>query len=224
MKICVAIPCYDRKMTCETARSLLIEQALSVTLGVQMEVMFTPGCSLITHARNSAVQDFMDSDADRLVFLDSDIAWEPGALLRLAAYPVEFVGGAYRYKDADENYPIHWLDRPELWSDPETGLLEVRALPGGFLSLSRSVFEKLAAAHPTRAYFHHGKAFQAFFHVPPGAGEDGQFCLDWIDAGGKVWLDPTLTLTHVDGAQKYTGNIGAWLRRNAGIEPLEKAA
>jgi hypothetical protein len=212
MRIFAVVPAYDRKIHVETARSLLNEQGAARAAGVELQTAFVPGCSLITQARNQAVAEFLKSDADRMVFIDSDLEWEPGALLKIAAAPVDFCGGAYRYKSEPEGYPVSWLDRPELWADPKTGLIEVAMLPGGFISLSRSVFGRLKEAHPDRRYSFHGEVFQAFFHCPPGDGEDGAFCRDWRDAGGQIWLDPTLTLTHVDGAQKYTGNIGNWLR------------
>ena len=213
MKVFVSIPCYDRKITCETARSLLMEQGAATALGIELQVSFVPGSSLITQARNQAVKAFFDSGADRLVFIDADVAWEPGELLKVASQPVDFCGGAYRYKDEEEAYPVGWIEeRDELWADPKTGLIEVAMLPGGFLSLSRAVFEKLAQAHPGRVYSFHGHPFQAFFHCPPGDGEDGAFCRDWRDIGGQIWLHPELSLTHVDGAHKYPGHIGNWLK------------
>jgi hypothetical protein len=213
MKVFVAIPAYDHKIACETARSLLHEQGAATALGMELQVSFIPGSSLITQARNQAVRAFIDSDADRMVFVDADVAWDVGALLKVASHPVEFCGGAYRYKDEHEGYPVGWIDeRDELWADPKTGLLEVAMLPGGFMSLSRSVFAKLAAAHPSRVYSFHGHLFHAFFHCPPGDGEDGAFCRDWRDTGGQIWLDPELSLTHVDGAHKYAGHIGNWLK------------
>jgi len=212
MKVHVAVPAYDRKVCVETARALLNEQGAASLLGIKLEVSFVPGSSLITQARNQAVKGFIDSGADRMVFLDADVAWNAGELIRIASHDVDFCGGAYRYKDEAEGYPVGWLDKPELWADPKTGLLEVAMLPGGFLSLSRGVFERLSKAHPGRGYTFHGMPFFAFFHCPPGDGEDGAFCRDWRDIGGQIWLDPDLTLTHVDGGRQYTGNIGKWLR------------
>lgn len=221
MKLHVAVPAYDGKVCVETARALLNEQTAAHLAGVEMEVSFTPGCSLITVARNQAVRSFIESDADRLVFIDSDVAWEPGGLLKLAANPVDFVGGAYRYKQEPEGYPVGWIvpdaeNPPELIADPETGLLEVEAVPGGFLALSRAVFERLKAAHPERAYHHFGEPFHAYFEAPfrDGRlyGEDTAFCHDWRAIGGQVWLDPELTLTHVGGSQRFAGRIGDWLR------------
>lgn len=211
----VAIPAYDRKIACETAAALLDEQAAANAAGIALHVAFVSGCCYVDKARNQLVRDFLVSDAERLVFVDADVCWAPGSLLKIATAKPDFVGGCYRHKRDEETYPIEWIaDRAELWSDPETGLIEVAALPGGFLSLSRSVFERMLEAYPGRAYAHEGHIFNAFFHQPFGWGEDGRFCAEWREIGGQVWLDPLLDLTHVDAAgRQYRGCIGDWLRR-----------
>lgn len=224
MRVFIAIPAYDRKISVETARSLWNEQAVAVGAGVDLQVSFAPGNSLITHARNQCVREFIQSGADRLVFVDSDVAWEPGDLLKVASRPEDFVGGGYRYKDDKAGYPVHFLSETPLLD--ANGLIEVGAVPGGFLSLSRNVFDVLFKADTSRGYEFHGLTFWAFFHCPPGDGEDGAFCRDWRNAGGKVWLHPDLTLHHVDAAgRKYSGNIGQWLRaRKALLEALPAEA
>lgn len=220
MKILVATPVYDGKLPVETARCLLNEQTVALGGGDDFAVRFLPGCSHPAMGRNQLAQQFMDSDADRLVFLDSDVTFEPGALVKIAHSPVDFVGGAYRYKFETENYPVGWLDKPELWAS-EYGLLEVASLPGGFLSLSRKVFETLKAAHPNRSYEHFGHHSHCYFQTPfiDGFlyGEDSYFCKEWRDLGGKVWLDPEISLTHWDFNRPYPGHIGNWLKRRAGL-------
>lgn len=217
MKIFAATPTHDGRMCIETARALLNEQMLAHGAGVEFKAVFLPSCSLITHGRNQLVRDFMQSDFDRLVFIDSDVSWEPGALVKIAHRPVDLVGGAYRYKDEKEGYSVGFLaDRKEIWADPATGLIEVQHLPGGFLAINRCVFEQLKAAHPGRAYLFHGDEYQGYFHAPIDDykmfGEDVAFCYDWRDLGGKVWLDPEITLEHIGGHNRYKGHIGNWLR------------
>ena len=219
MKIFVGIPTYDGKLPISTVRALLNEQAAAALVGDELEVRFLPGCSLIPMARNQLAQEFVDSDCDRLVFIDGDLAWEPGAVLKVAHHPVDFCGGAYRYKSADENYPVGFIqDRADLWSN-ELGLIEVAALPGGFMSLSRAVFARLQDAHPDEHYEHFGHTAHAWFQSPfmggRLCGEDGFFCLRWRNLGGQIWLDPELTLTHIGGSPEYTGHIGNWLKARA---------
>lgn len=215
MKILVATPVYDGKLPVQLVRCLLDERIIALGSGDEVNVLFLPSCSHAAMGRNQLAQKFMDSDCDRLVFLDSDVSFEPGAIVKIASHPVDFVGGSYRYKFDTENYPIGWLDTPELWSD-ENGLIEVATLPGGFLSLSRKVFEVLRAAHPEREYEHFGNHmhcyFQMIFQNGSLFGEDSYFCKEWRETGGKVYLNPDLTLTHWDFNKPYIGNIGNWLK------------
>jgi hypothetical protein len=99
-------------------------------------------------------------------------------------------------------------------------------LPGGFLSLSRKVFETLKAAHPEREYEHFGKRahcwFQMRFEDGHLWGEDSYFCKEWRDTGGKVLLDPELTLTHWDFNKPYVGHIGNWLKSRAGVSDVNR--
>ena len=212
MKLYAAVPAYDGRVTIETARSLCNEQVAAALSGVDMSIQFVPGGSLVTTVRDRIASDFLKSDADRLLFIDSDVSWEMGDLLKLAAHPVDFVGGCYRYKQEPEGYPVQFLDKDELWADPATGLLEVSALPAGFLSISRAVFERLEAAFPARKYKHFDHEMHAYFWAPPGGGEDGNFCNEWRSIGGQVWLDPRFKLTHTGGNPDFTGCIGDWLR------------
>lgn len=212
MKLYVAIPAYDGRVTIETARSLCDEQVMAALTGIDMAIQFVPGGSLVTTVRDRIASDFLASDADRLVFIDSDVSWKLGDLIKLANHPVDFVGGCYRYKQEPEEYPVHYLDKPELWADHETGLIEVAALPAGFLSLSRSVFDRLKEAFPNRTYKHFEREMHAYFWAPPGGGEDGALCNEWRSIGGQIWLDPQFTLTHTGGSRDFTGNIGEWLR------------
>lgn len=186
--------------------------------GDEFQVRFLSSCSHPAMGRNQLANDFMESEADRLVFLDADVTFEPGALIKIAHHRDEFVGGAYRYKQDSEQYPVGWLPEVLLRALPanERGLLDVMTLPGGFLSLSRKVFEAIRAANPGREYEHFGKAAYCYFQMPFRDGhlygEDSHFCKEWRDTGGRVFLDPEISLTHWEFNRPYKGHIGNWLR------------
>jgi len=215
VKILVAVPVYDGKLFVEGVKCLLNEQAVAAANGDELLVRFLPSCSHPAMGRNQLAHDFLESDADRLVFLDADISYEPGSIVRIAHHPVDFVGGAYRYKFETENYPVGWLDAPELWAN-EHGLLAVNALPGGFLSLSRKVFDDFRNFHGDRTFEHFGHEMYCYFSMPWANGrmngEDSFFCYEYQQAGGTVHLDPELSLTHWDGNIPYAGHIGKWLK------------
>ena len=82
-----------------------------------------------------------------------------------------------------------------------------------FLGITRSVFDKLAKAHPDRLYEFAGPS-SAFLQHPITngnfLGEDGAFCAGLARHRRQVWLDPeTFTRRRIN---QYSGNIGNWLR------------
>lgn len=199
--IFVGIPAREGRITAAMAMSLMGEP-------IEAEI-FISQLGGIHFARDEIAKNFLESGADRLVYLDDDVSWKPGELTRIASHDVDLCGGAYRLKQDKEEYPLRWRESTEVQAN---GLIEVNGLPGGFMSVSRNVFEKMRAAHPERKYSTWGKDYHGFFCMPYGGGEDYRFCADWRALGGKVWLDPELTLTHNAPSASYTGHVGNWLR------------
>jgi len=210
----VAIPVYDGKLPIETARCLFNEFSIAKEFGDDLQFNFLGNCSHAAMGRNQLAQGFMDSDSERLIFLDADITFEAGALVKIAHRAEDFVGGAYRYKLDEESYPIGLDTSKEFLQANESGLLEVLALPGGFLSLSKNVFETLSK--PEREFTHFGKTMQCWFQMrfEDGKlwGEDSYFCKEWRDSGGQVFLDPEIEITHWDFNKPYVGHVGRWLK------------
>src|SRR5690606_37887614 len=79
MLVCVGIPTIDGKLHANLVDSLLAETLLGHTQGVHFLVRSEMGCSLIGAARNKLAKWFLDTtQADCLVFVDSDISWPGG--------------------------------------------------------------------------------------------------------------------------------------------------
>ncbi len=216
MKISVSIPIYDGKVPMHLALCLLTETFLATSMGHSLVVRFLPGCTNLAMGRNQLVKQFLESDEERLVFVDADVTFEPGDIIKLASYPVDFVGGVYRIKREQESYPVAYVNR-ELTLG--AGLVEVGMVPTGFLSLSRKVFETFRNTHPGRDYMLSEHKTYAYFQIPFKDGflytEDAYFCKEWRELGGKIYMDPELTLTHWDGNIPFKGHIGNWLRQLA---------
>lgn len=217
MRVFIGIPAYDAKVGVATVQALLSETAILDGLGHECGVGFVGGCSLITHARNDLARGFLASGFDKLAMIDADVSWEPGSLVRLLHHNVDLVGGAYPYKREPESYPVTWLPSRERVD----GMIEVEALPGGFMVITRAALERVVEAFPDRRYRHGDDQFYAFFDAPFREGrlfgEDNAFCDLWRKTGGKVWLDPDLTLTHTGGDPAFTGRIGDWMVREAAM-------
>jgi hypothetical protein len=205
----VGIPSIDGKAHVETVDSLLSEQLLAHPNGDHLLVDWVKGCSLIGHARNVLVRNFLEiPECDRMVFVDSDLGWSCGELMRLAKRPEAVVGCTYRRKQEEPVYSVHGTP-----SEAHDGLLKVDGVPGGFVAISRTVFETIKAQKPERTYTGpDGKDYYDFFPTGFGNhilwGEDYAFCALWRECGGDVFLDPKPVLHHV-GMKTYSGSY-AW--------------
>lgn len=220
MKISVSIPVYDGKLQMQSVACLLAETSIANALGIELKVNFMPACTNLALGRNQLVKEFLASDADKLVFLDADVTFDSGALVRLAMHPVDFVGGAYRLKTNTERYPIHLLQEPKELGP--NGIVEVAMVPTGFLCLTRKVFETFEAGYPGRYYTIDDVKNYCYFQIPYHDGalytEDSYFCKEWREIGGQIYLDPTPTLTHWQFNTPYKGQFESWIKSRIGIE------
>lgn len=210
MLVAIGIPSIDGKPYANTVDSLLAEQFIGYGQGVHFLILWQIGCSLIGVARNKIAKRFLDSKADCLVFVDSDISWKGGDLARLAKHPFDVIGATYRAKRADEYW--HVRGKPERAGD----LYKVDGLPGGFFKVTRDALNQVDAApyadengEPMRDWFpvgmHNGQMF----------GEDYGFCRLYREAGGEIHLDPSIELRHHDGLTAYSGSPAKWLEEQS---------
>lgn len=217
MRIFVGIPTYDCKLHMGTAQSLANEAALALAANVPLQISFQPGMSLVHAARNLICADFLASDCTRLVFVDADCGWDAGSLISLAVKPHDVIAGACRRRSEPEGYAIHWGDNTKPNAD---GLLEVDGIGMAFTAISRQCLEAFRHKTPGRAYKVDGRAVHGFFDSPVSDGnlwgEDIAFCREWRRLGGRVMVDPSITLRHLEGLATYSGNLGRWLSSQPG--------
>jgi hypothetical protein len=195
--------------------------------GIRCSLQWVVGNSNLPRARNELVAEFLASDCTDLLWIDDDMGWKAGDVIRLLASDQEFIGGVGRKKtpDTSDHALETWccrlfLDRPV--RQDEMGAIEVQGIGTGFLKISRRVFDAVAAAQPelkrpglasmppaVRARFY---SFFRFLDEPghPMMSEDIAFCESWRRLGGTVWADPEIELVHV-GDREFTGTFASLL-------------
>lgn len=216
--ITIAVPAYAGTVHLLTLRSLLHDLVALTGRGDRFSLIDYCGSGIIADARAEICAQFLESDSTDLVMIDHDVAWKENGLLRLLDHPVDFVAGSYPFRRDPIVFPIRYIpEREELWADPETGLLEVAGVPGGFLRVTRNALLKMTEAHPELIYDHktEGKPIVGLFE-PYRIGrkklsEDYSFCQRWRDLGGKVWVDPMISMSHT-GNKTFSGCLGDWLK------------
>jgi hypothetical protein len=217
--IMIAIPAYTGTVHMGTMRSLFTDLIELIKRGDKFTLVDDIGNALIADCRGVIATNFYHSDCDELVFIDSDVTWEAGALLKLIDHPVDLVAGIYPVRAEPLRYNVRYLDKPELWADPQTGLLEVECVPAGFMKISRNCIEKMIEAYPNQ-YFHGESKTKEFYplfdyfvneEMKYKWGEDYSFCIRWRNIGGQVWIDPEIGMGHI-GLKVFQGHLGNYLR------------
>jgi glycosyltransferase involved in cell wall biosynthesis len=102
-KLFVSTPMYGGNCAGMYAKSIADLTGMCAKYNVAMQMYFLFNESLITRARNYCVDEFMRSDATHLLFIDSDIGFNPQDIFALLALqtdesPYDVIGGPYPKK------------------------------------------------------------------------------------------------------------------------------
>ena len=215
-KLMIAIPAYDGRVNIKTAIALAQLTPETNKFGVTMYISQVSGCSLITKARNALVADFLETDADTLLFVDSDVIITPDAVLRLLAVSQgkDITAGVYPRRGADRFFfmDVHVDDDTKQLVFDENGMMQIRRIGTGFMMIQRHVFEGMIAKHPEWRYTNDTKERDEYalfdFGVRDGKyyGEDYMFCDRATADGYTIFLDPSISLPHV-GTQEFERNF-----------------
>lgn len=215
-KIFFAMPSRLSVPKLETTASLLAEMDLILRHGWSWTMRCRVGDSYPHRVRNLLAAMFFETDCTDIVWIDDDVSWNRGDLVRLINHPVDFVAATYRVKDDSHvRYPLRWIDDDlrNRKRDPQTGLIEVAAVPFGFVRITREAMERFRDTRADMWFMDAGqKAWNLFDIVlkygDPGgySGEDYVFCERFREAGGKVWLDPDISIGHT-GEKTFFGRV-----------------
>ena len=169
-KLFVGTPCYGGMITAEYFKSCLQLTTVAAVNKVELQFGTIGNESLVTRARNTLVQLFMDEpDCTHLLFIDADIGFNPQTIMRMLKLDKEVVTGVYPRKTIDwrkikrrvkENNDISEdelhaaslqynlnVKNPER-VEVKNGFIEVLDGATGFMLIKKQVFEKMAKAYP----------------------------------------------------------------------------
>lgn len=190
--------------------------ALAFNLGLHFFDYPMIGDALIQRSRSRSASDFLKTDAQVFVQVDSDIAFSPLDILKIAeaTFTHDIVGGAYTKRMQEKTQLALRTYNPTVIEFTEQAeLTEVEYLSGGFYAVHRRVLEKLLKTHADELPLCHAKedAFYPFFHDKFKVLDDNTLMLseDWAffercrEAGYKCYVDPSVRLGHV-GNYTYT--------------------
>ena len=172
-RVFVATPMYGGMAHGLYIKSCLDLQSLLRNYGVEVKFSFLFNESLITRARNYLVDEFLRSDCTHLLFIDSDIHYNPQDVVALLALDKDVAGAPYPKKSINWNsVAAAARNHPDMPPGELEGLvgeyvfnvvkgtqqfsvtdpLEVLEIGTGFMMVKRDVFTKLAEAFPLIRY------------------------------------------------------------------------
>lgn len=197
--ILVAVPCYGGNMHSYTASSLFSLGSLLQKNNIPHGII-TPGGDPISAVRNHIAFTFLDFGYTHLMYIDSDIQFDPNSVLTLLNMNVEVAAAAYRLKKW-EKVELCFSPCEETTDDIIT---EVDFIGCGFQLVKRSVFEKLnETAADIRGW---GRIkckdyYSNYIDTTENmiTTEDVAFCRRWRQIGGKVWMNRSIKLGHYGG-------------------------
>jgi len=232
----VGTPCYDGTVTTSYMKSILTLIGESEKHNVSIRLVTIDKDSLVTRARNNIVRIFMDdpNQSSYLLFVDSDIGFDPAIVWRMMKYNKDITCGIYPKKAIDWERVKY---RPDLNGDLlhaycldynlnlktgdgiriDDGFGEVLDAATGFMLIKRDVFFRMKEHYPELYYIPEAEVARsennyAFFDtmIEPETkrylSEDFTFCRRWQNIGGKIYADILSEFTHT-GVYTFKGNI-----------------
>lgn len=232
----IAVPCYGMQLHYQCAASIMRETDLMNRNGYRNMVEFLGNESHIDRGRMYLSAVFLGAtDLSHLMFIDSDIEFDPGSVMRLMAHMshnnIGIVAGLYPKKDYPISYVVNMTENGERLETFDGGeLIQCDDVGTGFMCIHRNVFLAMEKHYPDchvepsdeqteplpeevreSVKAHYTELFHSDFFRSNKTGkrrfksEDYAFCRRWSQMGGKIFFDPTIRLNHV-GAHKFAGD------------------
>lgn len=210
MKVFIAIPCMDT-LSAKFAQCLV--NLVNHERDFDVEVGFHIG-SLVYDSRNKLAERAINSNAEYVFWLDSDMTFMPDTLdimvQTLEANRYEVLTGMYfrrrppftptLFKTLDIT---HMGNRLEEFDEIPEEIFEVAGCGFGCVLMKRNVLWNVLCQH---GYM---------FDPTNGVGEDLCFCWRARKCGHKIYCDPTIALGHEVKTTITRSNRGMFINGNA---------
>src|SRR3990167_10149358 len=146
------------------------------------------GCN-VHQSRTNIVRTALKNDITHLLFVDSDMVFEPDALNILLEKDKDIIGANYNMRKfpLTSTIKIHDEKGVKIY-EPKSDMFECYAVSTGFMLIKMDVFKKIPT--PWFAYEFDEKGDMK-------TGSDIWFCKQARKAGYKIYCDPTIQVGHI---------------------------
>lgn len=186
-------------------RSLLVSTRAIENEGLTWNFL-SQGGSLVAMARETTIGGWDtnninmtqpcsgDFTYDMIMWIDSDIAWEPLDVFKLYKSDKKIISGCYLMED--RHIPIYQQPRggmmPEEMLEQYSKPFQVAGCGFGFLAVKSGVFENMPRPWFGPESVPDGDGGEVFMLV----GEDLSWCTKAIKSGFDIWVDPSVRVIH----------------------------
>lgn len=211
------IPCYAGQLCEATFTSFVKFMLIARERGLNWSLDTMVNESLITRGRNNlAAKMLTNQRSTHLMFIDSDIRFDPEGIFKLLDADKDIIGGLYPVKAYPIRYVVNQMSPPIIEGDIE----EVRHIGTGFMMIKRHVLEEMIARWPEKKFRDSigvGKEYEAYMYAlfettldsnQDYMSEDWYFCDKWREMGGKVHAHRGILLNHT-GFHEFQGTTEA---------------
>lgn len=167
--------------------------------------MYTANTSSMTNkARTLNGEAFLESDAEWILLLDTDMVWEPDAVIALrkfaekkkvkavSGWALMYKGGVWPHAFALEDG--HYV--PYGFIEPDSEPIKVDAAGGACFLVHREVYEAVRKLYEGKTAY----VWQEEVYAPSldkQSGEDITFCSRIAEAGYDIWYHPGAIFFHI---------------------------
>ena len=214
--VMIAMPCYDSvKVSTMISIIKLVQQLAKSGVAVGINTMKSP---LIHQARNYLTSVFLNSDFTHLLFVDSDVEFEPEAVLRMLVANKDVICTPYRVKSQDVDQKTYTVEIKKATRMEAGDIMEITAGPTGIMLIHRDVFKKIIEKFPDlkiknsvfpkpgpdHKYYYN--FFDFTFEDGYSAGEDVSFCKLVREVGVKLYAN-SASFTKHHGSYAWGGRV-----------------
>jgi hypothetical protein len=208
--IVLCTPIYTN-VTPQFFSSVLQLQLLFINKNIPFQYIFLSNDSLIPRARNKLCKYFLDiPNAMHLLFIDSDIEFNPNDIIRLYLANKDIIGIAYAFKKLYNDKTIGVYNLLENSTNEDKEINEAFEIGTGIMLIKRSVLIKMIESDPDdyilldnpedvgkpineRKYY---RFFDTQINNNRYLSEDYMFCQKWRNLDGKIYLLKNTTTIH----------------------------
>lgn len=210
-KVLIATPALDGRLDVWYTNSLVNSIRLAQANGIFLHPVFMSYDALIQRARNDLFKLAVDGEYDDMIWIDSDMEWDPAWIMQMLESKEDVLGGTARKKTDDAEI---YVAKTKDLTYHENGFIKCEGLGTGFVKLSREAFTALWEISPE--YTNGDRACRMVCDVQIVDGElyseDTVLFKKLNELGFDCWLDPKMTCGHV-GTKKFMGNMADYIER-----------